>query len=71
MTGPTEHKVYSVVPTTNVSEGQNIVGFRFVFTQKTDGLFKTRLMVQGCAQYAGIDYAGIPYRQPARIAYRA
>ncbi len=56
MSSLTEHEVYDLVPITSVPKGQKIIGSRFVFKQKADGRFKARLVVQGYAQEAGIDY---------------
>ena len=56
MTSLTENEVYDLVPITSAPKGQKIIGSRFVFKKKADGRFTARLVVQGYAQEAGIDY---------------
>ncbi|KAI0994843.1 hypothetical protein K3495_g13339 [Podosphaera aphanis] len=43
-------------PITHVPHGRRIVGSRWVFTIKSDGRFKARLVAQGYSQVYGIDY---------------
>ncbi|KAI0993828.1 Retrovirus-related Pol polyprotein from transposon TNT 1-94, partial [Podosphaera aphanis] len=49
-----EKKVFS--PVTHVPHGRKPIGFRWVFTVKSDGRFKARLVAQGFSQIYGVDY---------------
>ncbi|KAI1007401.1 Retrovirus-related Pol polyprotein from transposon TNT 1-94 [Podosphaera aphanis] len=44
------------VPMTHVPHGRRTVGSRWIFTIKSDGRFKARLVAQGYSQVYGIDY---------------
>ena len=61
-----QHDVYKVVNISSVPKGEKIIGSCFVFKQKADGRFKTRLVVQGHVQEPGIDY-GRSYASVCRI----
>lgn len=49
-----EKEVFS--PVTHVPHGRRPIGSRWVFTVKSDGRFKARLVAQGFNQVYGLDY---------------
>ena len=61
-----KHNVYKLVKMSSVPKEEKIIGSRFIFKQKVDGRFKARLVVQGYAQEAGVDY-GRSYAPVCRI----
>ena len=61
-----QHDVYKLVNISSVPKREKIIDSRFVFKQKADGRFKTRLVVQGHVQEPGIDY-GRNYAPVCRI----
>ena len=46
-------KVYTLVPISNVPNGQNVIGSKWVFKLKTDNTYKARLVAQGWNQVHG------------------
>ena len=51
-------KVYTLVPTSNVPKGQNVIGSKWVFKVKTDNTYKDRLVAQGWNRVHGRDCGG-------------
>ena len=51
-------KVYTLVPISNVPQGQNAIGSKRVFKVKTDNTYKARLVAQGWNQVYGRDCGG-------------
>ena len=51
--------VYELVPITSVSNGRNVIGTRWVYKIKADGVYKGRLVELGWSQVFGIDCGGI------------
>ena len=49
------HQVADLVPESEVPESSRIIGTRWIFRVKADGLFKARLVVKGYNQRVGID----------------
>ena len=50
------HGVYELIPTTSVPNGRKLVGTRWVYKIKADGVYKGRLVVLGWTQVPGIYY---------------
>ena len=53
-----KHGVYALVTITSVTNGQKVVGARWVYKIKTDGVYKGRLVVLRWSQVPGIDCGG-------------
>ena len=53
-----KHGVYEVVPITSVPNGRKVVGTRWVYKIKVDGVYKGRLVGLGWSQVPGIDCSG-------------
>ena len=50
--------VYKLVPKSDVPEGQNVIGSKWVFKRKADNKFKARIVAQGWNQVHGRDCYG-------------
>ena len=53
-----KHGVYELVPIPSVPNGRKVVGTRWVYRIKTDGVYKSRLVVLGWSQVPGVDCGG-------------
>ena len=53
-----KHGVYELVPITSVPNLRIVIGTRWVYKIKADGVYKGRLVVLGWSQVPGIDYGG-------------
>ena len=51
-----KHSVYELVPIPSVPNRRKLVGTRWVYKVKADGVHKGRLVVLGWSQVPGIDY---------------
>ena len=54
-----KHGVYEPVSITSVLNGQKVIGTRWVYKIKVDGVYKGRLVVLGGSQVPGINCGGI------------
>ena len=52
------HDVYKLVPVTSVPNGRNVIGTRWLYKIKIDGVYKGRLVVLKWLQVPGIDCGG-------------
>lgn len=59
-------KVYNLVPKTDVPQGQNVIGSKWVFKVKADTTYKARIVAQGWNQIPGRD-CGNTYAPVCRL----
>ena len=53
-----KHGVFELVPITSVPNGRKVVGTRWIYKIKADGVYKGQLVVLGWSQVPGIDCSG-------------